>query len=365
MRIEDFEIRKLGKDSCSVVQYKGDDEDLVIPPVLGKYRTVAVEATLLKKGNHVRRLSIPDTVSQIDESLYPSLKSIESIDVDKHSAFFSSADGVLYDSSFYSLLFYPPKKNDETYTAPKKLGRVARSAFSCKTAIRHFAYSSKLEEFQALPSECPCLESFEAECDAPDYDGVLINRKKLLFYPPKREGRTYAIPEGVEEICTSSEPFFPPQLEKLFVPSSLRKGLENALSTLVSVDVDSASQSYRVVGTALYSWKRSLLAYPGKCPDGVYMTASGTDGIGDNAFRYSRVKTLIVSPGVVHIGNSAFEGSEITTLVIPSSVTDIAVHALYGARKLEKVIVERGSVGEIFLRGEGRDDILSVLPSLF
>ena len=365
MRIEDFEIRKLGRDTCSVVQYKGDDENLVIPPVIGKYRPVNIEPTLLRRGNPVRTLSIPSSVETIDDGLFPALKNIEAVNVEKASPSFSSEDGVLYDGSRYSLLFYPPQRKEENYTAPSRLGRVARSAFCCKAHFRTFSHHSRLEEFQVFPSECPELEAF-ISLDGDDHDGVLIKGHRLLFYPPRRDGHSYSVPDGIEEIAANStEPFFPPSVKTVFVPASLRKGLENALGNAVKVDVDDRSRFYRSVDGVLYSWQRVLLAYPGRRAEDVYMPPSGTDRIGEGAFRGAAIRTLILSSGVTAIGNSAFENSDISVLVIPSSVTDIGVHALYGARKLCKVIVEKGSVGEIFLRGEGRDDMISVIPSLF
>ena len=366
MRIEDFEIRKTGKDSCTVLQYKGEGEDLVIPSVIGKYIPVSVEATLLKKGNKVKSITIPASVDRIDDSLFPSLKNIEAFNADKASRSFSSEDGVLYDSSRYSLLFYPPRKTGSVFIAPKKLGRVARTAFCCKVHFKEFHYSSKLEEFQALPSECPELEAFIPSDDADDHEGVLIKGRKLLFYPPKAGGKAYSIPDGIEEIVSvSSEPFFPESVKTVYAPATLRKGLENALGNAEKVEVDNRSQFYRSVDGVLYSWKRVLLSFPGRMGKDVYITPSGTDRIGEGAFRGSRVHTLVLSEGVSAIGNNAFERSEISTLIIPSSVTDIALHALYGAEKLRRVIVEKGSVGEIFLRGENRGDIMEVHPSLF
>lgn len=366
MRIGDFEVRKTGKDTCSVVQYKGEDRDIVIPPAFEKYRPTAIEATLIKKGLRPVSITIPPSVDEIAEGLFPTLKTLERFEVGKGSLSFRSEAGVLYDSSFYSLIFYPPKKEGEEFVSPKRLGRVARTAFCCTVHFRRFVYSSKLEEFQALPSECPDLELFVPSEDAEDYDGVLIKGKKLLFYPPKMAGKAYSIPDGVEEIAAlSSEPFFPKAVKTVYVPASLKKGLENALGNASKVEVEAKSGNYRSIEGVLYSWKRVLLAYPGEMEGDVYVTPTGTDRIGRGAFRNARIKTLVLSPGVTGIDNNAFEGSSITTLVIPSSVTDIAVHSLFGADSIGTIFAEKGSVAEIFLRGEGRSDRVRIIPSFF
>lgn len=365
MRIGDFEVRRLGKGTCSVVQYKGEGAEIIIPPSFDKYTPVSIEATLVKKGARITKIAIPSTIDEIDEGLFPTLKNLEWFEAEKGPSY-RSEDGVLYDGSFYSLIFYPPKRTEERFSPPRKLGRVASSAFSAGAHFRYFVYSSKLEEFSALPSQCPDLEAFLPAEDATDYDGVLIKNRKLLFYPPKLSGKSYTIPDGVEEIASVSvEPFFPGSVRTVFVPASLKRGLEHALLNAEKAEVDPSSVSYRSIDGVLYSWKRKLLSYPGRRKDEVYITPSGTDRIGEGAFRGSKLRTLVITPGVTAIEDSAFENSEITTIYIPQSVTDISLHALYGARNIKMIAVEKGSVAEMFLRGEGKSDILSVIPSLF
>ncbi|MBO8435654.1 MAG: leucine-rich repeat protein [Spirochaetes bacterium] len=366
MRIDDFEVKRLDSKSCSVVQYKGDDENIAIPEKLGKYSTVRIEASLVRRGLKARSISIPASISEIDEDLFPSLKYLERFEVAKGSLSFRAEDGILYDSSCYSLIFYPPAKEDGTFVLPKRLGRVAGTAFSAGAKIETIQYGSKLEEFQALPSQLPRFSAFVPSDDAPDYEGVLIKGKKLLFYPPKREGASYVIPDGVEEIYSlSQEPFFPKSVKNLYVPSSMKKGLERALCNAVKVDVDSHNATYRSIDGVLYSWKRVLLSYPGERRDGVYVTASGTDRIGSGAFRLSRLETLVLSNGVTAIGDSAFASSAISTLVIPSTVSEIDIHAFFSAENLKEVFVEKGSVAELFLRADGKERIIRVVPSLF
>ena len=366
MRIGDFIIRRLDKDTCAVTQYKGSEADVVIPSVIDRYTAVSVESSFLRKGNRVRSITVPKTVESISTELFPLLCHLEAFIVEKGSHSYRSEDGVLYDSSCYSLVFYPPEKDTECFMPPKKLGCVASGAFSCGTRFRTFGYTSKLEEFHALPSQCPNLEAFVPEDDSPDHEGVLIHGRTLLFYPPQRDGSTYSIPDGIEEVAAlSGEPFFPVLVKKIFMPSSLRRGMEKALGNAEAADAGHGSAAYLTSDGVLYSRKSELIAYPGRKSDEVFVTPEGTMGIGDGAFRGSRLKTLVIAEGVSAIGNAAFEGSSITSLVIPASVRDIGVRALSGAKNLRSVFVRNGSVAEIFLRGEGRDDLIKRTGSLF
>ena len=141
--------------------------------------------------------------------------------------------------------------------------------------------------------------------------------------------------------------------------------MEKALGNAEAADAGHGSAAYLTSDGVLYSRKSELIAYPGRKSDEVFVTPEGTMGIGDGAFRGSRLKTLVIAEGVSAIGNAAFEGSSITSLVIPASVRDIGVRALSGAKNLRSVFVRNGSVAEIFLRGEGRDDLIKRTGSLF
>ncbi len=366
MRSGDFEIRKIDGSSCAVVQYKGEERDVVIPASFGKYRTTQIGPGFMRKGHAIDTMAIPACVEEVDEALYPTLKTLSAIHVEKGSRSFRSEDGVLYDSSMYSLLFYPPMRRGDEYAAPKKLGRVASTAFSAGCRLSRIVLSSKLSEFLVQPSCCPELEEFAASGDAEDNEGVLISGRRLLFYPPKRDGRTYSIPEGIEEIAAlSSQPFFPVQLKTIYAPSTIKRGLENALGNAESVDVERRNAQYRSIDGVLFSWKRELLAYPGRRREGIFLTPAGTERIGSGAFRSSLLETLVIDSGVCSIGDAAFEDSSISTLVIPQSVADISIRAFYGARKLRKVIVRKGSVAELMLRSEGKDDLIAISSSLF
>ncbi len=375
MRAGDYEIKRIDGGSCSVVQYRGGDENVTVPGVFGKYRAVRIEGSFLRKGNSVRSLTIPSSVEEIDDDAFLQMRNLESISAEKGNRSYRSEDGVLYDSSFYSLVFYPPKKVCDDFIPPAKLGKISRTAFSCGAHFRTFAVPPRLEEFLADPSSFPELENFVSSGDAGKNgasaaDGLLCRGKRLLFCPPQREGSSCRIPDGIAEIVSvSREPFFPAAVKRVSVPSSLEKGLGNAegnvLGNAECVDVDASSLHYRSVGGVLFSWKRELLAYPGRRKEHIYVTPSGTETIGRGAFRGALLDTLIISSGVTSIQDSAFEASRISTIVIPESVTSINIHALYGAGSLKEIHAVKGSVADVFFSGEGLGHLLRLSERLF
>ncbi len=61
------------------------------------------------------------------------------------------------------------------------------------------------------------------------------------------------------------------------------------------------------------------------------------EGIGDNAFYNSFIKTFIFPSSLESIGKSAFQGSQITEAILPESMTSIGVNAFEDCRNLVKV----------------------------
>ena len=79
MREGDWEIRKIGKDTCSVERYLGSGTELVIPERIGSYQTVEIGAKLLKKTSKVRSLSIPRSIEYIDPEAFQSWRWMEGV----------------------------------------------------------------------------------------------------------------------------------------------------------------------------------------------------------------------------------------------------------------------------------------------
>lgn len=65
--------------------------------------------------------------------------------------------------------------------------------------------------------------------------------------------------------------------------------------------------------------------------------------IGDGAFGYSGMASVIIPNSVTNIGEVAFAGTLLESVIIPNSVTNIGGGAFNGAMRLENVTVEADS----------------------
>lgn len=367
MRIGDFEFRRIDKSTSSAVGYFGTDERVMIPASESGRSVTAISSGFIRKGSKARKIVIPKTVNEIEDGAFFNGKNIESVEVEKGNKSYKAEDGVLYDSSFYSIIFYPPKKMDEEYIAEHRIGKAAASAFPFPAAIKRFGVTERMEEFGVLPSSLPSLEEFvftgdDSKKGAHVEDGVLYRGKSLLAYPWKREGASYMIENGTEKIECSE---LPPSLKKIFVPKSVESGLERILGNAEYVDVDKSNRAYRSIDGVLFSWNGDILRYPGKKKGEIYVTPLGMKKIAREAFASSVLKTLVINGGCTEIAEDAFLDSSLSYLVIPDSVTAISVHAFHGAASLKEIHVQKGSIAEIFLRGEGLGHLLKVSERLF
>ena len=357
MKEGDWDIKKIGKDICAVQRYLGTGTDLVIPDRIDGCVPVEIGAGLLKKSNKVETITLPKSVEYIDPAAFQTWRTVRAVKADGRKL--KSRDGILYDGSFKSLVFYPPKSAIVDYETPETLRRVAEGAFRATAPLRTFAFYDPFDEFSAAPSDCPLLESFIALGNGAlsVRDAVLFKGRTLLFYPPRRAACEYSIPDGTEAIAPSSGHLFPSSLRTLHVPYSLKSGLEESARYVGGIDVEFGNSRYKSVDGVLFSAKdKKLLVYPDGKEDGLYMVPKGTGAIASHAFSGARVHTVVLPSSVVRIEAEAFAGSRIESLVIPMTVVDMDIRALYGMDGIRSIYVEPRSVADVYLSGSFLSD---------
>ena len=136
------------------------------------------------------------------------------------------------------------------------------------------------------------------------------------------ELRSLRIPEGTETI--ESNAFWRCMLKSVIVPDSVQKLDSQAFRGIVS-------ESAGPVGTTCdfqFGW---------------------SDGIPDNAFSYTNIKSIVLPEGTTSIGNSAFlQCTSLAGISLPSKVTTIGNRAFSDCTSLSAITVPSGvnSIGE-------------------
>ena len=165
----------------------------------------------------------------------------------------------------------------------------------------------------------------EGNANYTSIDGVLFTAdgKKLLYYPAgKNRYKSYAIPEGTEEIGYSA--FSGVSLSSIELPSTLTTlhdegGDFSCISGLKEITVNSDKSCFYSVDGVLYQHNGTLVLYPASKKGEV-------------------LKKEDFPRGLTNIGAFAFQGNEyLKTIELPNTIHSVDWMAFMGAHSLESV----------------------------
>lgn len=312
----------------------------------------AMEANSLA-GNKMTTVSIPASVTSMDNGVFNACQALQAINVDAGNTKYYSDNGVLYerDGSKMWLLNYPIARPDVAYTVPEGTTGVRVNAFQSAKNIQTVTLPTTLVD---LPYATPGYNGFTSAqkltainvaTGNPNFksDGGVVftnDGKELVVYPCGKGSSTlgydlytYEVPATVEKIrpCafahvegfTSVKMSSPLKeigedafnacryLQTVTIPSTVNKIADGAFSgsiKLTAINVESGNTTYSSADGVLYNAAQTeLVSYPaGK--QGPYTTLPTTKTIRTRAFYYAAgITKLTLTPGVEEIGNDAFQ----------------------------------------------------------
>lgn len=237
------------KNGIELIKYEGSDENIVIPPQIDGKQVIRLGVGLFADNSIMRSVNIPEGVKEIGAQCFwfctrlsrielpQSLELIEgnglygcsaletlfiprnvqeigwlnfgytgisSITVDSENSFYASADGVLFNKSMTTLIFYPRYKNDTSYTIPESTVEIASYAFDRTLFLKTLKLSKNVRTI-AGDEIFTSVREFTADPDNQYFmceDGVLFSRdgSELIAYPPASGRSEYTVPENVRVI---------------------------------------------------------------------------------------------------------------------------------------------------------------------
>lgn len=150
------------------------------------------------------RLYIPANVISID-CLTFGWTSLKEINVASGNSHYASRDGVLYNSSMTTLIFYPPNKPGQEFTLPDTVTEIGFYAIDRPVNLKKLILNSSLREF-SVGRITGSIADISAKNNPYfcDIDGVLFSadESKLIAYPSGRDGTSYTVPDGTSSIGT-------------------------------------------------------------------------------------------------------------------------------------------------------------------
>lgn len=285
------------------------------------------------KNPYLQRITIPGTVTSIEENNFNRCSALQEICV-SGSGGYSAQNGVLFDSSRSRLMAYPPAREGSSYTVPATVTSIVYAAFADAASLQSITLPDKLKSIGSYAFDgCSSLESL-------------------------------TIPEGITRLeshtasgCDSLETVALPGTlmviyEDAFLPNDPTHVIDTVtfngsqlLWDAVSVEVgnEALTANLRAVGTKT--------KFSGTTEDGQSWTLdpttgeliiSGTGTFWDtDLFRNSCATSVTVKEGVTGL-NCDFYNTNFTALSLPATMNDLFNrHGLPDT--LERITVAKGN----------------------
>ncbi|MBR0487190.1 MAG: leucine-rich repeat domain-containing protein [Treponema sp.] len=246
-------------------------------------------------------ITIPDSVTFIDDWAFNGCKSLDSINVDSNNANYSSIDGVLFNKEATAIIKYPAGKQSAEYTIPDSVTSIGDYAFQGCTFLSSVTISDSVTSIGT--------DAF--------YGCTTIS--------------SVTIPDSVTSIgtytfynCTS--------LSSVTIGDSVTTIGESAFAVCSSLSSVTISDSVTSIGDAAFGGCTSLPSLT--IPDSV-------TSIGNYAFYgCTSLSSVTIGNSVTSIGTEAFYGcTSLSSVTIPDSVTSIGYYAFKNCTSLSSVTI--------------------------
>lgn len=253
--------------------------------VIGKDVTIPDAVTHIHSEaltNGIQNLTLPATFTLTDSSIFQNLSNLKTITLAENHPTLKAVDGVLYDQSGSTLLYYPSNRDAESFTVPQGTTAIADYAF----------YNAKLSSI-TLPESLQTIGS--------------------CAFDSARKLKTIQIPDGVTSIGEAAFRFCE-SLTSVQLPQGLA-----AIAPQTFYDCD----------------KLKEINIP-----------AGVTSIGTEAFRFCpALKEIVIPEGVTVIPEAAFAScSGMSSFTFGSAVTTIEANAFLSCRKLSSITLPESLV---------------------
>ena len=210
-----------------------------------------IEEMAFSNCSDLTKVLIPASVERLGDGVFADCLAMTRIAVAPESEHFVVEDNILYSKDMSTLLHYPAGKEEQEFTLPEEVRKIAGLAFASNYFLTDVTLGDYLEEigsyafarcygltYMYLPPQttrlgvapfhdCTELQEIEVDLDNPCYSslgGIIYNEEQtqLIQYPAGICAESYTIPEMVQEIaeyaCYDAQ-----NLEVLEIPAGVRK----------------------------------------------------------------------------------------------------------------------------------------------
>ena len=210
-----------------------------------------IEEMAFSNCSDLTNVLIPASVERLGDGVFADCLAMEQITVASENEHYVVRDDILYSKDLSVLVHYPAAKEEQEFTIPEEVRKIAGLAFASNYFLMEVMLGDHLEEvgsyafarcsslsFISLPAQttrlgvspfhdCTMLLEIEVDPSNPCYssiDGVLYNKEQtqLIQYPAGLYDDFYKVPDTVQEIAENAG-YDAQDLEVLKIPAGVRK----------------------------------------------------------------------------------------------------------------------------------------------
>ena len=210
-----------------------------------------IEEMAFSNCSDLTEVLIPASVECLGDGVFSDCLAMTQIAVAPEREHFVVRDDILYSKDLSVLVHYPAAKEEQEFTIPEEVRKIAGLAFASNYFLMEVMLGDHLEEvgsyafarcsslsFVSLPAQttrlgaspfhdCTMLLEIEVDPNNPCYssiDGILYNKEQtqLIQYPAGLYDDFYKVPDTVREIAENAC-YDAQNLEVLKIPAGIRK----------------------------------------------------------------------------------------------------------------------------------------------
>ncbi len=288
-------------------------------------------------------INFSSTVSFIGESALRGFSSLEAINVSSGNSTFSSSSGVLIRKTDSTLIIYPAKKADESYTIPSNVKKIGAYAFEYNKALKNITFSTSLTDIGDgafvgcsnisavnFPTGLKTIGNNAFENCVSIKSAILPNTVTKVssnafsgcsaITEAKISSGMSDIPVSMFQNCKT--------LKKVTIGSSVSSVSPYAFSGCSALETIDIGTNIKNIGTSAFE----------NC---VLIKAIDTRAsIADNAFAYCTGLTSFKMKSGTFLGSSAFIGcASLSTVELPTTLETIGTSCFRDCPNLKKISV--------------------------
>ncbi len=389
-----------GDGTCQISYYENPDTvEITVPQYVDGMRVTGLIDGCFTRLSNLEKVTIPEGVCSIGSRVFDDCwqlhsiylpaslteleddtllgSSLKEVQVDAGNKTFSAVDGVLFSKDKHTLLYYPAKKEEESYRVPDGVTEIANYAFSDNLYFSSVTFPETLTTIGILTfAGCNLkkltLPDSVTECEMGAFSNCqhlrnvtlsknLTSISRLMF--DNCDLRSVTIPDKVtwideyafsgceklssvnisESVVFIGEAAFLDCGRDVSLSFTLPKNVsclgDIALASATSISVDADSPYFASENGVLFSKDMTkLIQYPSKCAANSYDIPSSVTEIGNRAFYHAYyLQSVSIPDSVTSLCQGAFTNCGLTSVTIPQGIREIPETAFSGCEQLANV----------------------------